>query len=203
MDPTELIDLPLHMVGFVSWCATWLVALVVIARGDGSRQSIGALAAIYLLLGLDAVLAIGSVSGQHYSYSDVSVNGELLPADDEWLLWHAGVSIGYAALVWRSRTWPLGTPFSSAWFVLAPIVAELLLRPRHWAWLLLGENGGIGPSRADPPVRNVRGCRNAGPRFFCSDAYHGAGALARSRERDSPCLTCGCTRRRPGEPVVA
>jgi hypothetical protein len=147
MDPTELIELPLHMVGFVSWCATWLVALVVVARGGASRLSIGALAATYLLLGFGAVLAIGSVWGQHYSYSDVSINGELLPADDEWLLWHSGVSIGYAALVWRSRTWPLGTP-SSAWFVLVPIVAEALLRPRHWEWLLLGENEASGRQAA-------------------------------------------------------
>lgn len=121
------------MVGFVSWCATLVVALVVIVRGGASRLSIGALAAIYLLLGFGAILAIASVSGHHYSYSDVSVNGKLLPADDEWLIWHSGVSIGYAALVWPSRRWPLGTP-SSAWFVLVPVVAGVsaLVGPGRW-----------------------------------------------------------------------
>ena len=65
------------MVGFVSWCATLVVALVVIVREGASRLSIGALAAIYLLLGFSAILAIAAVSGQHYSYSDVSLNGKL------------------------------------------------------------------------------------------------------------------------------
>jgi len=140
MDLTDLLEFPPY-IGFVSWCATWLVAVVVLARGRGSRQSIGVLATIYLLLGLGAVLAIGAVSGHHYWYMDViDRNGELVPADELWLLSHAGVSIGYAALVWRSRAWPLSTPFSSAWFVLLPIVAELLLRPGHWAWLLFRDN---------------------------------------------------------------
>ena len=71
----------------------------------------------------------------------------MLPADDEWLILHSGVSIGYAALVWRSLRWPLGMP-SSAWFVLVPVVAELLLRPRRWEWLLLRENEAPGRQAA-------------------------------------------------------
>ena len=146
-----MIDLPLHNVGFVTWCAPWLVALVVIARAGASRLSIGALALTYLLLGFGAVLAIGSVSGYHYSYIDVRVNGELLPADVEWLLWHGGVSVGYAALVWRSRTWSL-VRLSSAWFVLVPIAAELLLRPRRWERLLLWEHEVSGAVATLAPV---------------------------------------------------
>jgi hypothetical protein len=178
-----MIDLPLHMVGFVSWCATLVVALVVVVCGGASRLSIGALAATYLLLGFGAVLTIGGVSGLHYSYSDVRVNGELLPADDEWLIWHSGVSIGYAALVWRSRTWPLGTP-SAAWFVLVPIVAELLLRPRRWEWLLLYEASGRRAAATVAPVLFAAILTMALARWR---------AAASASERPTP----ACSRQRP------
>ena len=39
MDLKALLELP-HMVGFVSGVLPSVVALVVVARGDGSRQSI-------------------------------------------------------------------------------------------------------------------------------------------------------------------
>ena len=166
MTQLEEFYIPLRLTGFAAWLLSCVLAVVVLVRsGQVDRRSIRRLAATYLVSGGIGIALTVALLGQHYSYTDVVMNGVPLGFDLDFFVRHVGIAVIAAWLVWRPAAQRKALRW---WAVVLVALGELLVRADNTALLVWLEptlqEGGVAGAVL-PPIAGAVGIIAASERY--------------------------------------